>query len=439
MTVRSLALAAALCGCLQSATAFAENTLLEQPYSVAPAALNYHSYYAQEDQAVSPSDQPAPTPAAASNGECDACDTYCESCCEDDCGGCLHCCDLGDPWSLWDHLHPCGSDIHVGGWWQFGYYNKSNGQFNDIPDKFNLQQGWLYIEKEVDTDANDWDWGGRFDVIYGTDAQKTQAFGNNPGSWDYLNGFDHGFYGWALPQAYLDVAAGDWKLTLGHFYTLIGYEVVPAPDNFFYSHSFTFFNSEPFTHTGALVTYTAAEDTEIYAGWTAGWDTGFDQFDDGSNFLGGFSVPVADDVSFAYILTAGDFGWRGQDGYSHSVLLDWTISDKWEYVFQSDVLRVHGTGADTIGINQYLFYTINDCVQLGGRLEWWKADEVIGFDGGGRVMNFTPGTNSYYEATFGVNIKPQANLVMRPEIRHEWFPFADDTETIFAVDLISLW
>ncbi len=35
-------------------------------------------------------------------------------------------------------------------------------------------------------------------MLYGVDAQKTQAFGNNNGSWD--NSFDHGVYGWAIPQ-----------------------------------------------------------------------------------------------------------------------------------------------------------------------------------------------------------------------------------------------
>ncbi len=47
------------------------------------------------------------------------------------------------------------------------------------------------------------------------------------------------------------------------------------------------FNSEPFTHTGVLGTYTGNDDVTLYGGWTLGWDTGFDQFDGGSNFLGG--------------------------------------------------------------------------------------------------------------------------------------------------------
>ncbi len=46
-------------------------------------------------------------------------------------------------------------------------------------------------------------------------------------------------------------------LKVGHFYTIIGYEVVTAPDNFFYTHAYTMQYGEPFTHTGVLATYNA--------------------------------------------------------------------------------------------------------------------------------------------------------------------------------------
>ena len=74
-----------------------------------------------------------------------------------------------------------------------------------------------------------------------------------------------------------------------------------------------------------------------YAGWTLGWDTGYDQFGNGSNFLGGFTYSSSDSVKYTYLCTAGDLGWRG-DGYSHSNVVDFTLSNKWEYVFQSDLL-----------------------------------------------------------------------------------------------------
>lgn len=342
-------------------------------------------------------------------------------------------CCLGDAWTLKGEVDPCGCcAIDFGGWTQFGYHSDNarlsqnrndNLAFNDREDRLNLQQQWFWAEKVADG-SNGLDWGFRADLMYGTDAQKTQAFGNNPGSWDFANGWDYGNgaagfnYGWAMPQLYLEIAKGDWSVIAGHFFTLVGYEVVTAPDNFFYSHALTMFNSEPFTHTGVLATYSGLDNVELYGGWTAGWDTGFDQYGDGSNFIGGFSTNLTNDVAFTYITTMGDFGARsrgfgaptnGAGGdYSHSLVFDVAVSDNVNYVFQSDLVGIddrNGTVAanDQVGINQYLFYTINDCWAAGTRLEWWKSD---GF--------------SYQELTMGLNYRPHANVILRPELRYDW-------------------
>ena len=152
--------------------------------------------------------------------------------------------------------------------------------FDDVPDHMHLGQQWFYLGRTVDGSGG-FDLGGRIDVVYGTDAQKTQAFGNPNagvrgfGTWDAS--LDHGEYGWAIPQAYGEFAVGDLGVKIGHFFTPIGYEVVPVTGNFFRSHSYTMFNSEPFTHTGVLGTYTGFDAVTLYGGWTLGWDTGFDQ------------------------------------------------------------------------------------------------------------------------------------------------------------------
>ena len=362
------------------------------------------------------------------------CDSCCDTGCAQPCGTCLPCleCNIGDAWTLSNALCP-GSCIEVGGWLQAGYNTASDDLFNSHPDRVNIHQSWLYIEKALDTNSCCWDWGFRGDILYGVDAQDTQAFGNRSGNWDFENGFDHGIYGWALPQAYLEVGRGDFSVKVGHFYTLIGYEVVPAPDNFFFSHAITMYNSEPFTHTGALATYNASDNLTLYGGWTLGWDTGFDQFGSGSSFLGGFSSQLHDYITFTYILTAGDFGARGGDAYSHSVVADFTLTEKLSYVFQSGLLRVGDFGEDNIGINQYLFYTINDCLALGARAEWWKGDNVTGYGPHGGSAEFN-GSQSYYETTLGVNVKPHANIVIRPEVRFDWSPGGDYDETIFGID-----
>ena len=293
------------------------------------------------------------------------------------------------------------------------------GSFNSHPHRFNLHQGWLYAEKVADG-SKGFDWGFRTDVMYGVDAADTQAFGNPAGSWDNGGRFTRGGgYGFAVPQAYAEVAMGDLSIKAGHFYTLIGYEVVTAPDNFFYSHALTMFNTEPFTHTGILATYSASDDVTLYGGWTAGWDSGFDSINGGSNFLGGFSTSVTDNSTFTYITTIGNFGARGNgaDGYSHSLVLDTALTDDLNLVVQSDLLRV--ATEDQLGVNTYLIKSISDELGVGVRAEWWKNEGV-----------------SQYGITGGLNIKPMENLIVRPEIRYDWDDPNVGAQTTFGVDAI---
>ena len=366
--------------------------------------------------------EPAPAPACAP--------------CASDCGGGGGCglggggcglgslglcdCNLGDAWTLSGALHgDCPPAINIGGWLSAGYHSESNDLFNSRPDNFAVHQAWLYAEKAATVDSP---LGFRADIMYGIDADDTQAFGNPPGSFDFLNGFDRGSFGWAIPQLYAEVALNEnWSVKAGHFYTLVGYEVVTAPDNFFYSHAITMYNSEPFTHTGVVATGNVSDNFTVYAGWTLGWDTGFDQFNDGSSWLGGFSYTISDNAAFTYISTAGNFGARGDDAYSHSMVLDMTVTDNLNYVVQSDLVRVAGTGEDNIGINQYLLYSVTDCLGLGARMEWWKADNITGYAPHGGVLPAN-GSFSYYAATFGANIRPHANFVLRPEVRIDWSP-----------------
>jgi len=366
-------------------------------------------------------------PAATAPAVCDSgcAGNGCASgCCDSGCGCSCYMFGSDEAWELTTPTD-CRR-MKIGGWLQMGYHSQQTplstargdlGAFNDVPNDVNLQQAYIYIEQVADGDCGCWDWGYRADFLYGTDAQKTQAFGGT----GFDNSFDNGVYGWAIPQAYLELDNGAWNFKIGHFYTLVGYEVVTAPGNFFYSHAYTMFNTEPFTHTGVIGSYEASDNLTIYSGYTLGWDTGFERFQGGSNAIGGFAWTMNDQMTLTYIMTAGDFGLRGQ-GYSHSVVFDYVINDCWEYVLQTDHLNAQTANnvqdVDT-GINQYLFYTTNDCTKFGTRLEWWKNDGV-----------------SNYEATIGLNYSPHANLIVRPELRRDWTPANNFKELTFGVDAI---
>jgi hypothetical protein len=204
------------------------------------------------------------------------------------------------------------------------------------------------------------------------------------------------------------------------------------------------FNSEPFTHTGVLASYQLTDNLEIYAGWTLGWDTGFNQNGKGNNFLGGVAATLTDAATLTYVLTAGNMGddpanfYSRGEGYTHSVVLDVDLTCNLKYVLQSDFVNLTtpvGDRNDEYGVNQYLIYQLNNCWSFGSRMEWWKSDS--GFDLGGQFAA-PGGTISYYEFTKGINYIPHPNVRVRPEVRYDWVPAADFDQTVFAVDLIML-
>ncbi|MCI0335434.1 MAG: porin [Planctomycetes bacterium] len=370
--------------------------------------------------------------------------------CGDGCGGC----DLGDPWTLQGYLQPCcDKSTTYGGWFSMGYYNNNERlsiadadslSFNDFPDHLNLDQAWLYVEKVAEAEGCCADYGYRFDIMYGVHGHAAQSYGNpesfepvfgkNRGTWDAS--LDHGPYAWAMPQLYGEVAKGDWSVKIGHWFTPVGYEVIPDTGNFFYSHTLTHYNSEPFTHTGVLGTYNGFDKVTPIVGWALGWDTGFDVFEGGNIYVGGMTYKPNDDVSFTYMNTIGDLGWRsgGQFGFTQHIVGVANLTENTTWVIQSDYLHTDGTITDDDfenedkGVTNYLIYKLNDCWSVGGRIEWWKSNNVI------------PGEDaSFYDITGGINYHATANLVIRPEIRYDWTSSDEAFETAFGEDYNQEW
>ncbi|MDA7978083.1 MAG: porin [Pirellulales bacterium] len=341
---------------------------------------------------------------------------------------CCSSCVLGEPWQLFPER--CG--WIAGGWLSAGIFenefgDRTNGPlgFNDYANGFLSHQNWLFIERTRQSECGCWDWGLRADFVHGADGPDTQAFGDE--GWDFgWNTSNNNVYGAAIPQLYLELGNEDLSIKLGHFYTIIGYEVVQAPDNFFFSHSYTMYYGEPFTHTGALATYNVSDDVAFMGGWTAGWDSGWENRFDASTFLGGVALNLTEETSMTYALVAGDFGNgapnNAGDIYMHSVVLSRQISDRLTHILQSDVGNNSGLGpgdSEWYGVNSYLLYMVNDCWSIGQRSEWFRDDD------GARVSSPNGGFNgaagSYYELTVGINYRPNANVLFRPEIRWDWF------------------
>ena len=352
-------------------------------------------------------------------------------------------CTADAPFALFANTH----DITVGGWTQFGYHSENGGlRFNQHADRVNLHQAWLFAEKAIDPTCG-FDIGGRIDYVYGVDAQDTQAFGLNNDHWD--NGWDNGIYGHALPQMYFEAGYGNFSAKVGKFFTIIGNEVVAAPDNFFYSHAYTMYNSEPFTHTGVLLTYSLNENVTMYGGYTLGWDSGFE--DNGDSFLGGISVRADDTTTLTYATVIGRFGedagltgTTDEMGYMHSLVLTKALSDQLTYIFQTDYLDTRDAASNQIrntrGIAQYLLYQFNDRWAMGSRFEWWNfSEDSVGYFGDNAnlaalaAISDRQGSSDVYALTLGLNYRPHNNVLIRPEVR--WDFVKEDRALLNAADI----
>lgn len=375
-----------------------------------------------------------------------------------------------DPWTLTNLFNnPEGGNtlkeagVKISGHMQWGYQSAPDGAFTGNGPfvnqyewgQFNLNQQYLFMEKVADG-SKGIGWGFRVDGMYGVDGNEGQSFGNVvPNHWDYQNGLDHGAYEWAVPQAYGELAYKKWSIKMGHFYTIVGYEVVPSTGQFFLSRQLTFWNSEPFTHTGALASYKPNDKLTIMGGWVAGMDSGYFRFEQASAFLGGFTWLIDPKTTFVYSMIGGNLGWRG-DGAINSFILSRQWLPKFSTVHQFDVLATNlrqtpaglpggtldmpadfnnpasYTPRDSTGLINYAFYDLTPKLKAGIRYEWYKADSV-----------------SYNTLTFGVNIKPKPYLIIRPEVRGMWSPGNHQTytgahgyssqlfnQTVFGIDAI---
>lgn len=301
--------------------------------------------------------------------------------------------------------------------------------YNDRSGEGQLNQLGVFFENPVDTAAGAWHAGWRLEGLFGTDSRFTQATGLDD---KLLEGQGAGEYNLAIPQAYVEVYApvgSGLTARLGHFYTIIGHEVVTAPNNFFYSHAYTMQYGEPFTHTGLLFSYALNGNYAINAGTVAGWDN-FDKHLGAPSFLGGLSWTddaLANTVSWSVISGDADAGnGRMANRSLSSLVLTRRLPGKLQYVLQQDLgvqRQALAGSADAYwcGVVQYLFYDFSDRLAAGVRGEWFR-------DGSGMRLN-TGHRGDYFAVTAGLNWKAVNWLMLRPELRMDW---ADSAVPVYA-------
>jgi len=337
-----------------------------------------------------------------------------------------------------------------------------------------LNQLNLVTERTLDTEDGGWDWGGRMDLMYGTDYIWTTAAGLDALNYNYVNSYfvprwnSSKYYGLAMPQLYAEFGRGDISAKFGHFYTPLGYEVVPAVGNFFYTINNTFQYGEPFTHTGMLANWKTNDQLTWYGGIVNGWDnwssgtslaapiTPF--YNNNANFIGGATMKSSDQNQALTIfglsgnmmngIFSGPLAGQASNGNRSYISTVYTnkLNDKLTYVFQNDVgwqfglqdgqyLQTQSGGANGMaqwyGLVNYLFYNFSDSLIGGMRFEYWRDNNGVRATYQARNVNyaywqtgnpgFTGFQGNFWEITWGLNWLPNRNWRIRPEIRYDFY------------------
>lgn len=324
----------------------------------------------------------------------------------------------GQDASTWTGLQKQG--FNLAGWMAGGInYNthdpadNRNGPMSmtDRSNELNLYQFNLLLEKAV-VKSDLWDFGGRLDYMFGTDTRYTQATGH----WD-MTFMRHSYYNMAVPQAYLEVFAPLGKgitAKFGHFYTIIGYESVPSPLNFFSSHTYSF-KSSPFTTTGALFNYSINDQWNVNLGAVTGADN-FDRDKRAWSQMSGISWSNTDTgSSVSFSIMHGDvYQNQASNLVYYSAIFQQAVG-KWQYVLQHDRGTqdhvLNNQTAAWYSVVQYLTYPVTDTLGVGLRGEWFRDQSGV---------RYGNGAASYYALTAGLNWKPKSWLIVRPEARYDW-------------------
>jgi hypothetical protein len=381
------------------------------------------------------------------------------------------CCGFGDACCPTEadsfcHYLPQVGRLQFYGWLDAGFAGNTsspasrfNGPYNavDRSNELMFNQGYLVSEIGLPCDGS-CGLGARVDLLYGEDVLLAQSRGweANPDGTRRWNSSE--YYGLAIPQLYAEVGTKDLSLKVGHFYSVVGYEGVMAPYNFFYTKSYSYQFAGPFQHWGAQVDWQATESLQMTLGLVNGWDS-LDRLQDSANVIASvkyknpcrdwwtsFAVVSGDEHDNLSGLATTEFTNRTR----YSWLVDLPITCRLEYVFHhwlgfQETGALGGDDAYWYGIDQYLYYTINDCWKAGARFEWFRDEDGtrVGLN---RVSNLNnpPFIGNFWSLSAGVNWTPTSNLIVRPELRWDSFdgaglPYADgnkDNQLLLAADVI---
>src|SRR5438128_3867386 len=310
----------------------------------------------------------------------------------------------------------------------FNLNGNGRGNHNELR-LYDFDSGYTFnmAELSVKKDPSDrYPFGFGVVLTAGQDAQKNHALGIFRDSDDAFP-FRNTFPG-DLQEAY-----GAYKVPLGSgltvkagkFVTLLGDEVIESPNNLNFSRSFLFGFAIPFTHVGALLSYSPTEWLTVTAGPVVGWDVAKDN-NDSMSVTGQFALTPFKDFT-------ANFNWiTGPEQASNTTpprtVLDWTanytcltnvtLGANLDYGWEVKEPFLGETRKDNDatwwGIAGYAAYDWTEQLRTALRLEYFDDPESVRT--GARVVGLR---TSLWEVTSTLQYKIWKGLVGRLEYRHD--------------------
>ncbi len=284
------------------------------------------------------------------------------------------------------------------------------------------------------------------DLAYGPSAQYGN-YGNVP-NFSNAYGYAIGNDTWSsviIKQAYWKYNASDkLSFTMGQFGTHIGYELIEASLNYFYSINHTFNSGIPFYHTGLKGSYAFSDKVSLMLGVVNGFDYVHDN-NRAKGLIGQLALAPAEKLTMYlnYISTnESNADAQGKTPKGNFTVYDingaYTFSDKFYIAYWAMLGTQNGDlGAPGVfvpadgdvtstkkwyGANLYFVYNASDLFSIGLRAEHFNNDE-----GARGLRSYNAATDTYagtsantftFTGTFNL---AEGNLMIKPELRIDAF------------------
>jgi hypothetical protein len=352
--------------------------------------------------------------------------------------------------------------------------------FTDQANSFRMNQLTFAIERDLDPKNAGWQWGFRFQPLYGTDARVEH----------FMNEFDRstsGPYQFDIVemdgQAHIPTIGGGTDVKFGQYPTPLGEEVIDALGNTFYSHSYIFQYGLPYKHTGLLTTTHINDTVDLWLGLDTGVNNSVGDQGVANNFFPKFLGGIGLNGLMGGNLTVLALAHVGPENASYfeatnpailapvglptdgfvahadssmreyfDVVTTYKINDSWQTVNELNLIHDDLFKATGGGAAQYLMYSFNDQWSFAGRAEVFAdnhgffvctaqeaedyaniqrglAPNVAECSGNGPTPQFSPPPGvinvggleniTYGEITLGANYKPAVSSMANVLIRPE--------------------